>query len=487
MAAQRLQCDQEGCEQSAEVFSFRGDLRKKACFAHILKQIGECVPIYRIAAYAFINSPEQVPAYADRKARMEKGKEHLKALDARCDQEWERSKNEYGEAKAGLQGAMTQILQEIERRAQNHYQQAKQQLKSREQHLEQFEVDRDFQLSADDAALCEAIPDEPVLNVSLRDCREQVAQLLLTEFQAWPEERTEAVMGAQGSEVGVGRSEASAPEVPRRIVQAQQYLTEGKEARETGKYEQALDQLKRARERLNLEGHEDAELSLQLGLTLLHFGNRDEAERELRRGLYPEFDPENALSVQVQIALAELYFQTGQWEETIQECVPVERQWQGNADSFELTKTLFFLVHSYYQLNRRNEGNELIRKWNEKLHASNYPWTLLLLTGEQYRAAGNQSAAAEYYKAGLQHNQVPVSYITVVSRLCLGSIYEDLGRLEDARNHYQQAYSLSSLHYPHSLSNTSCTSKLTSLEIPRIKRARSSDIREMLIKRSPRS
>jgi len=480
MATQQQPCSKADCEQPAEIFGFREGVKTKACLKHMLQEIGEGVPVYSISADTFIETTAQVPAYRERKARMESGKQHLKTLEARCDLEWAQGYHELTQSLTDTTTTMHKIAEELQRRAQDHYKQIKSQLKQRESNLERLVVDRDFQLSTEDAALCEAAPDEPVLRVELKDCKEQLARVLIAHFQMWPGESMEVEPAAASpaeehqsqSEIPSSESE-SAPIVgqPRRlrhvtdaIPRAEENISKGKEAREAGQYAEALERLQRARELLVFQGFEEAELSLQLGLTLLHFGKREEAERELRRGLYPEFDPDFGLSVQVKVALAEFYFQAGQWQNTIQECESIAEDWRDSAPEAELLKTLFFLIHSHYRLNQKIQGDALEVHWTAKLADSAPSSLILFIQAEKLKAEKDLPKAKERFEEGLELSQQPNSYATVASKLSLGAIYEDLQQLESAVAQYRQACSLSAQHFPCSLVQADSLARLSSLD-----------------------
>lgn len=465
MAAQRQRCDHGDCEQPAEVFGFPGSIRSKACLRHMLEVIGECEPIYIISAYSFIETVQHVPLYQERKARSKRGKEHLKVLEARCDRAYDQGSQELTLSLGEVQKAIELVSEEVVKRAQIHHQQMKQRLEEKKSNLERLVVDRDFELSTEDAELCQAIPAEGGLRVSLRDCKEQLTQTILAHLQLLPEEALVKVERAvdhrqADQEVAVNADEPRQPAIPLQIPAVREALIKGKTAREEGQYADALRWLQQA----TAQGEEDLELSLQLGLTHLHFGHIQDAKLELRRN----FDPANALSVQVRTALAETYFQAGMWRDVIEECTPILQTWQNSAAGVEQLRALFFLTYSHYQLNQHLEGNAVVDQWTERQDAEGPLCVLSFLLGEKLRALGCKQEAMEQYEDGLQQNQLPDSYITVVSQLSLGMVCEAKGLADEAAHHYFEACSTSTKHFPFSLACANSWAKLSILGMKRL-------------------
>jgi len=470
MAAQRQRCDHGACEHPAMVFGFPRSIRSKACQDHALEVIGNGVPLYSISAFSFIETVKHVPSYLERQGRVMKGKEHLKALEARCDREWNQGSQQLAQASRTVQTTMELVSKELAKRAQHHYRQMKQRLQASRINLERLVVDRDFELNSEDAALCQAIPDGEILRVG------GLMQVVMAHFQLWPEEaiiKVELAADPEKRQVGldVKKEPAANVEEPRRVHQiteessaSRKALIKGKTAKEEGQYAEALKLLEQARRLLSVQGGEDAELSLQLGLMYAHFGRRQEAEVELKRGLHPEFDPANSLSVQVRTALAECYFQRGTWRDVIEECRPILQTWKGSAADIELLKALFFLVYSHYQINQRSEGDAVMDQWTWQLEFKGPLSVLLFLQGEKFKAAGNKQAAVDRYRYGLEQNQLPASYITVVSRLSLGVVYDAMGMANEAMDHFVEAFGISAKHFPFSLAHANSLTQLSVLK-----------------------
>jgi len=467
MAAETERCDHAGCIEPARKFTFLQGVRTMVCRNH-LEDIEECMTIFDISRAGFIESEDHVAAFFERQGRLEKGRKHLRVLEERCEQT-------LAEAQA-----LEQASKKLRERTEDYCRQVKEQLERSGHNLAQLVVDRDFQLNAEDAALCIYLPENSALQTSLRDCRQQLELVLQENLQGRPEEeKMQVELEAEDRvEVNSDASETASPvhseagSEPSRLhrlskstIQAKKHLIKGIKYREAGKYTEALESLQRARSLMQYQECEDAELSLHLGLTNLHFGNWDEAERELRRGLYPQFNPADPLSVRVSVALAELYFQKGLWTDTINECETVLHALENYPVSAEMETALFFLVNSHYQLHQSVQGDEVVDKWTHKLGNGEPSSILFFINGEKLRVQGKAQEAATQYEKGLQQYQLPQSYITVFSGLSLGAIYKTMENHQKAAELYRAALYNAHQHFPASLARALCLTKLSVLDL----------------------
>lgn len=463
MAAENGRCDHAGCEEPARKFAFLQRVRTRVCLSH-LEDIGDSPTTFDISTASFIETEDHVTAYVAREAQMKKGREHLRVLEERCDQTLTETQ------------ALEEISKELRKRTEVHCQLVKQQLERRGRNLAQLVVDRDFQLNAEDAALCNDPPEDSELQARLRACREQLELVLRECPREEPEEEKMQVelpveVDLDGEIASPVRSESGSEfnfsrlhRISASTVRAKKHLIKGIEEREAGRYPEALSSLQRARSLLKYQGCEDAELSLHLGLTHMHFGKWDEAERELRRGLYPQFDPADSLSLRLQVALAELYFQKGLWQETINECETIMRAFENLSAGVDVEMALYFLVNSHYQLLHTQEGNEIVDKWTQRLGNSEPSPILYFLNGEKLRVQGNKQEAAVQYEKGRQLYQQPQSYILAFSTLSLGAIYESMDQAQTAAELYRAILLNAKPHFPASLAHADCLTKLSILD-----------------------
>lgn len=491
MAGKQLLCDSAECSESAGVFGFCGGVKTKACLSHMFDQIGTGVPFFPISAFHFVESETDGPLYEQRQREMKAGLANITSLEARSDEDLAAIRARMQQAEAAAVKTIKTTFKRMIKAAEEKHQIIRKTLGQRRRNLGQFATDKSFDLSPEDRAICQTLPSEPLLIATIGNFEAALTGDLLTHCQLIapslgeqvklePSEGTSSFhqLGTSDEQLQPllieeeqSRSDSESLHSPSRRFQhlheatltAEEYLVSGQAAYEAGDYFSALTLLQQAKELTTCHETENPELSLHLGLVLAHFGRRDDAEAELKRGLCP--DPPFPLSVQLRNELAELYFQTEQWQSTATICEYTLRTWTSAADNIELLRLLYYLSSSYYQLDQRQEGDAVVSEWTRRLVAESSvcKGLLLFIQAGRLRAAGDTLETIERFEQGLKFDQLPHSYITATSRLHLGGLYDELNRAEAAEEQYRQAHAIYSQHFPHSLHYCICLTKVATL------------------------
>ena len=201
---------------------------------------------------------------------------------------------------------------------------------------------------------------------------------------------------------------------------------------------------------LQLWGVESAEISLELGLVLAHFGRREEACTMLRRGLQHSSSLE--VSWKLNRSLVEALFQTGKWKETSETAELVPLSAENCQNTFELLQIIYFLTKSHYNLGNRERGFELVNYWTSRLavESINSQSVLQFLSAEKKYEEGSKEEATKLYEEGLNslESSHANTYIAVVARYNLGFFYQALNLQAKALTHYSMAATTFSSHFP---------------------------------------
>jgi len=511
MAAVAPGCDHPGCQYTASSFGFLLEQKVKFCQDHLVTLTSAKASVFGIASFEFLETAADIPLFEQVQGMSARGFEHLSSLETRCESDWESAQHKIQDAEADIIEVARRSFKEMLARTQLRYEEAKKELKQRRTSLERITKDKHFRLSPEDSALCESLPTGSLFRLVLGDCQLEVAKTLLANCHLLPpvgvthieparrrgslrslitfaqeqadhgsadvaEETCEFVEGLGGTLCPDFKADAikTKQQVTEQLMLllpdavseqdihsvAEKYIAEGREAREAGDYERAINRLQRCKGLLQQRNIESAELCLELGQVLSHFAQRNDAELVLRHGL--ELSPKAELALQLCTALAKTFFQAGRWVETETICEEALRKWGSEPHSSELFRVLYYLVNSHFLQDQVERGLALVNEWVEKIPADSPQsrCALLFIRAEKLRVEGSQEA--HLYEEALELGQqvLPNSYLTVCARRRLGMLYKAQHQLEKAEDQWLRACETHATHFPRSLGHAICLSHL---------------------------
>jgi len=449
-----LFCDSPNCGLQAAAFSLSQNLVKVlACDKHLPGIATKKQPIFDVAAYSFIGSPEDVALYEQQKQLMQKGLNSLAAIEARLTRNLEDYERELRESVERVRAIVERSYLEAQQTAQEHCNRIKRKLTQTRSNLCRLIVDKGFVLSQEDRTLSEEA--QPEFRMALEDCRVGVAEILLKSWQLQVELPDFIEPGsAEKRLLQLFPLTATEEEV---MNTTNVSLRKAEQARESGNYEKALQKLRRVEALLKRKGLESPELCLQLGTVLAHFGLHIKAAKKLQQGLEVQRsrNPDSLIAVRLGNCLVELYVQAGQFKEAAAGCQWVLETWCSGYYQVELLRTLYFFTSLDAHAER-----ELVDKGGD-LSAS----TLLLLIRAEQQRHHSLESAAQLYEAALEARQWESSYITACSRHALGHIYQQLRKYVPAEEQLLEARHIFTTHYPHSYGHARCLASVGELYV----------------------
>lgn len=450
-------------------------------------QIGTGVAFFPISAYSFMESEEDGSFYQEKQRKMKAGLANLTSLETESDENLKKIGIMLKKAEEVAVNAIKSTFKEILENAEVQHQTLRTSLQQSRRNIEHFGREKSYELSQEDIAICLKPPSEPLLVGTLRDCMGTLRNTLMAHFDliVMPESEvinhellgsTSALLAAPEEEPNWFKSEllslpntvANSSELNLLIEASQtaeEYLIRGRTARESGDYENALADLKKAREAAANQGKEYPELNLQFALVYAYLGKREEAKGELLQGLSPHYNPQSPLSVQLQVELAGLYFQTGQWQDAIAISENTLQTWAKAVSNTEYLRLLYYISSSSNQLEQLEIGIAAVNRWMIGLNAENHVESsmMLLIQADRLKATEDTLNAIHNYEKGLNFVQLPYPYIVASAKLNLGSLYEEQKRVEEAEEQYRQAHTIYSRSFPHSLHYCMCLTKEATL------------------------
>jgi len=150
-----LFCDT--CGQAASTFGFTQPGRKyKVCITHIQALTDKHLTTFDIAAFGFIESVQDAGLFEERRELRRKGLGNIAALESDGDRYWAESCQSLETGKAELMEIVETCYREKWQAAHSNYEQAKIALQQRKLNFERLLTSKQYQLSAEDAALCES-------------------------------------------------------------------------------------------------------------------------------------------------------------------------------------------------------------------------------------------------------------------------------------------------------------------------------------------
>lgn len=506
MSQKNLYCDQ--CGSEATVFALQPPAKIKACAQHVSDLMGKYSSVFVIAAYDFIERTEDYAEYEERRNSSQKCLGVLTTLKERCERNRHEAYSRLQIAKEGMQTVLDRSFTELQIRVEQRFAQVMKELEGFSAQLERYIGDKSCTPCLALAAL-QAIPSGALFRVCVGESSLLIAKavtesgLLLPLKGEIPRENTGEQIAAMtkdmaeradlAEEIGAYALElgyqgpnidfkAAVSKKKQKIAQGlllalpytateqqlrdtvQFCLQQGVESKEKGEYAKSLRKLEKGWGLLQYWGLESAEMCLEIGAIYAHFGRRDEACIMLNRGLLHSSSPE--LSLKLNRSLVEIFYQKGEWEETIEAAELALASAGEPLDSFETLQIVFFLTNSHYNLGGKGKGFTLVDYWTSRVVADSpsSQAALLLISASKKNQEGSKKEAGLLYEEGLKvFPQAAGTYLGAMAQFRLGVIYETLQQQDKAITAYLKAIASFSAHFPLTLHYAICLACLGDL------------------------
>lgn len=461
--AETLYCEEARCERPASVFGFLGRKKKlRTCESHSLTLIHKKATLYDISAFSFLRTAEDEPLYRQRRDLMRKGMSNLTLIEATSKKDWEVSKQRLQESCKAAHAVVDQSFQEMQYAGQHSYEALQKDVEEMRSHLVQMVLDREFQLSLQESAVCDSIPTGCLLHVAMGDCRLPVAETLLAHFHllSWDmkceRQRDWAVKLQKCSQdqEAVGRTDVALE----LALCAKKLGTFGPSLKDAA-FQVRANVAQRFQYLFTNRSGREAEECLEMGQNASRKGDFTEALSELKRGknLLRGFD-HLKLFLQLSNSIAEVYCQTGCWEAVVSQCQYSLKTWSRNPHNFELYRALYMLICALTRLERDLHRNSVLEEWLEKLISDNSHCQYVVLCIETHILQGKEEEEQRCQQA-CQFSQMP-SFMGIECWRQLAAFNEAKHRVEEAKQAYLRACELFSVHFPYCLQYAWCLFKL---------------------------
>lgn len=236
---------------------------------------------------------------------------------------------------------------------------------------------------------------------------------------------------------------------------ARGYVQHAAENIDIAEYEIAQAELRECMDILRTRKLENAEVCLQEGVVLTHYGEWSKAEEMFARGL--TLNPSAEVGLQICTGLAQTYCQTCRWKDVVNICEWGLQGWGNSSHIYELARVVYCLNTSHLQQNPGIVGEFLVNMWIGKLRADS-PRTrsiLLCIQADLHRHKNNKEEALQLYEESLESTQFDC-YVIARCRYAFGKLYEASHRSDLAKQHYLEASKILSNHFPYSFDYAQC-------------------------------
>lgn len=442
MAERNLFCDKPRCGKPAQVFGSTQEGKIKVCSVHLnmLEEKGVRRTL-EIADYDLMEDG----------VRRQSELENIAKLKVRCECDFEKAQRRLQSVRASVLEQLEQTFLEMQRQVQQTYEKIQDRLNEERHSWEQKQdVERRLQPNAE-IRFRQINAAEPLLLVQLEDCSLLLAETLFAHFKVRGSREQQSLKSTDLMQLH--------PPQPQRTVteqnvteEASHVISVAQEARAAGNYQQAMEVLQSWKVRRQ-QYYESPEFCLQLGLALIHFAQRKEAERILRQGL--ELSPlMSKIRLQLSVGLAESFFQGGQWEKTIEICEETLLPWKSRPCNYEMLCLLYYFVSASLSLEHTNA--HYVNQWmaNSTDTSQQCHSVLLCIHAELDREGGLEEAA----ESALEH--LPLSYITICILHKLSWQRFSKHQVQAAEATLQQTLQRLRTHFPHSLEYACCLCSL---------------------------
>ena len=503
MSERNLICDHSGCGQSAQFFALKDITKTKVCEEHRYS-IAE-LPAYPIEAHHFIHTLDDAEIYTSRQDLVQKGLSNLADTEETCKNNLNSAIQTIQAAEASSIMIVQRTYEEISQKVQRIFDEILTGIELRRSALGKLLQDKNFRITTAEIARTNYKPAGSVFHVVIADCTVQIAEILLSQWHFLP-----PVEAADVTTVGdgiVAKLEAFAKEQAERenadvaleaakfaqmlgaeglpdYSQAARRLQENRDQRlvclllntaseeelqavargyaqqasediDIGEYEKAQTEIRECTDILRARKLENAEVCLQEGAILAHYGQWSNAEKTFIRGF--ALNPSAEVGLQMCTALAQTYCQTCRWTEGIKACEWGLHAWSNSPHVYEVVRLVHCLLTSHLQQDQGVMVEFLVSMWIGKLQAES-PRTksiLLCIQADLHRHRSNREEALRLYEESLESPQFDC-YVIACCRYELGKLYEATHRSDLAKEQYLEASKICSVHFPYSFDYAQC-------------------------------
>ena len=420
----------------------------------MLSLVNKRSTVYDISAFTFIESPKDGPFYEERRTLMQKGLGNVTSLLTACEKDWEDGQRRVQETCEAMYEIVQRSFTEMWHRGNDQYQEVKKDLGELHSRLERLVLDKDFQLSPEELAICDSVQTGPVFRVLLGDCRLATVEALFTNLNvlSWDIKReSQKDWAVKLQEFASSEAEKGRTDVAMEAAESASQLGADRLDFSAKDAKQRKDMAKRLQFFFPSTARPEAEECLKAGEAASKAGHYDKAVEELKRGRKLVRGAVNSkLYLQLSNVLAENYFLARRYEDSTSMCKHLMNNWTVKTNRIEIERTvscyfawmMFSTMMSAFIPNLKFEPPFDSSPENDKLLEE-------LLSDSFLYQIFKKEATSELIEKALQFDQ-SISFITItyISRLVL--IYVQEGRLEEAEKQILVAIELISCHYPNS-------------------------------------
>lgn len=433
--AENFFCDEEGCGLPAHVFGFVDGVKRKACEKHVLTLTLKQVTVYGIAAISFMQSSKDILLYEEKRERMQRGLGAVASLETACEQDWVEWQRHLQENCVTAHEVVNQCFYEVRLRGQECYEEMRRDLKELRTRLEQLTRSKEFELTIQDSTVCDSAPSGPLFCVMVDDIRCPVAELLMTHVHILTRDmREESQKDWADNLQAYGQDQANkgATKVAAQAaVYAKQLGVSGPNFQEEA-LQASEDYSEKLRCLLYVTTRQEAEKCLEAGKSASLTGDFERALTELQRGRDLLSDSDDwELYLQLDCNMAEIYFQTDRYEDTVEVCELIMSTWNPKAHILQYFRSIYYLFGAYIGLKQIHQMLAIMNQLGKGSwipHCSDCQCVLLCIDVVLFMGEKGYEEAEQCLKKALQLEVRP-SLITLHCRNLLGAIYKSIFKI----------------------------------------------------------
>lgn len=198
-----------------------------------------------------------------------------------------------------------------------------------------------------------------------------------------------------------------------------------------------------------------AEECLELGLAASKTGEFDTGLTALQRGRNILVGSSSwEMYLQLSCVVAEIHFQRGNYENTMETCQHILSTWTPTAHSLFLLRALFYLINSHIAHKQFSYVSNA-QEWTGKFIAecSHCQFVLLLIESSIHHSNDKIEEAEQSIEMALQIDP-SLSFISIFRMFSLAQILYNRSDLKNSKKTYKNVCDMYSIYFPHSLQYT---------------------------------
>jgi len=448
MDASNLVCDLPDCGNFSTVFGLKGSTKEKRCEQHILDLTRKEMTIYSISAYQFIEKSSDVPLYEARRKQITAGAGNLEIVNSFYEAELRTAMRDVEKAKSNSLRLVEEYYEDLAKEVTEKFEGARRQIEEMKQHFEHYLMSKSADLGENEVSLCRNLKDVPgflrillnvgeAVKVKTQEKRCQIGWKLIKSLRFSP----------------LDKDIKAASSV---------YLEEGANERAQFRYEKSLKLLSKGWSLLQhrrIEEREAVVLGLLLGEVMtLHFAQYEEAEEVFRSclGIEERTDVNSADCMRLRNWIVAIYYYSTRYEEAETLALQVIQNSTTNGQAY--WTAVYYLCSCHWVQGKSTQA--LVQQYLSKsvpCPTAEAHMLKLCASSLLNRMNGKlQEAEDLHWEAqSLAAKSFPTSIFAVDNCYQLGSLYDEMGRREEALRKYSDALSLYVTHFPLSIQSAS--------------------------------